>query len=753
MNATAASQESRGSPGMRPIALMVATVFFISQLDTTVLVTALPDISRSLGTSPLYANIVLTSYLVGITAFIPASGRIADKFGARNVFAGAVALFMFSSVLCALSTSIEMLVAARLLQGIGGAMMSPVGRLILLRTVPKSELVRAMAWVLTPAMIAPIVGPLLGGFFVTYFSWHWIFYLNLPIGLLGIVLAWIYVPDDIRQSDRPFDRLGAVYCGVALSGLIVGLELLVHGFIGVAGASLVLGIGIGATMLFLAHSRTHKAPVIDLGLLRIPTLAITTWAGLAFRIAIGAFPFLLPMMLQLGLGLSALSSGAITFASGVSALAVKLCTVPLLRRFGYRQTMVANSFLCAAFLAICGTFTLEWPLFALYAVVLLGGFVRSLQANALGTIFFADVPADRMSDATSLNSLLQQLASVLGISISAAILNASVGLRGAELPSLGDFTIAFLLMAAPALLSGFLCLRLAADAGHELSGSRARRNTSNERTADMTASADAGVAPGLPEGAELHPLFPRFGARISGRHGDAEWARAAVAAHGVLVFDPGAFTPATAQDFVHALGGDALGRLSDGLPFGDAWSIAGGYREDIPALGAILVEGAPPAPGGILFSNARLAFESIDPLLAAYLRELTVITYADSIGAFHRAYETEEAVAEQLAAFQAVETPLVGTHPLTGQEYLAVNETFTNYVRHVERVFSNNLLGIVFEHLKAPEATGFVRWEAGSLIVWDNRVVQHRIFHDPGEGAALLASTSLEQPRSLSHVA
>lgn len=471
MNASVAPGQGRASPAMKPIALMVATAFFVGQLDTTALVTALPEIAQSLGANPLYANIILTSYLVGITAFIPVSGRLADRFGARNVFIGSVVIFTVASILCALSTTMEMLVAMRFLQGVGGALMAPVGRLILLRTVPKSELVRAMAWVLTPAMIAPIVGPLLGGFFVTYLSWNWIFYLNLPIGLLGIVLAWIYVPAaDTAQPDRPFDRIGALLCGAALTGVIVGLELLVHGFIGIIGATLVLAAGIAAAIGFFFHSRRHPVPVIDFALLRIPTVAIATWAGLFFRVAIGAFPFLLPMMLQLGFGMSALGSGAITFASGISALVVKLCTVPLLRRFGYRRTMVVNSFACAAFLALCGAFTPAWPLVAIYMVVLIGGFVRSLQANALGTIFFADVPADRMSDATSLNSLLQQLAAVLGISIAAAILNASVGLRSADIPAIADFATAFLSVSALGLVSALLCLRLAPDAGDELSG-------------------------------------------------------------------------------------------------------------------------------------------------------------------------------------------------------------------------------------------------------------------------------------------
>jgi EmrB/QacA subfamily drug resistance transporter len=464
----AASRPTR----MRPLALMVATAFFMEQMDSTVLVTALPEIARSLHADPLHANLALTAYLISLTAFIPASGRIADRFGMRNVFSAAILVFTLASVLCSLATSLEMLVAARFLQGIGAAMMSPVGRLLLLRSVPKSELVHAMAWVLTPTMIAPIAGPLVGGFLTTYASWRWIFYINIPVGILGIAMAWWLVRDEERPPPRRFDRNGAILCGLALSGLVIGLEMLVHGLGGIAAALAVLGIGVAAGLAYLGHARRHDAPVIDLTLMRIPTFAIATWAGIFFRIAIGAFPFLLPMMLQLGFGMSAFESGVITFASGISALAVKLATIPMLRRFGYRRTMIANSGACALFLLLCAAFRPDWPVAAIYGVVLLGGFVRSLQFNALGTIAFADVETARMSDATSLHSMVQQFSAVLGISIAAAALALSVGARGAQAAALSDFSVAFAVVATTALVAAILCARLAPDAGRELSGAR-----------------------------------------------------------------------------------------------------------------------------------------------------------------------------------------------------------------------------------------------------------------------------------------
>ncbi|MDB5364327.1 MAG: transporter [Rhodospirillales bacterium] len=463
------------SPGrMRAIALMVATAFFMEQMDSTVLTTALPAIAHDFGSDPLAMNLLLTSYLVGLTAFIPASGSAADRFGARRVFVGAIALFTLASIACSLSPSFGFLVGARFVQGIGGAMMVPVGRLVVLRRVPKSDMVRAMAWVLMPTMIAPIAGPLVGGFLATVLSWRWIFYVNVPVGVIGIAMALWLIRDESDAKRAGFDRFGLILSGLALSSLVVGLELLVRDLVPRLPAASLVVIGLVALVAYLRRARRVDAPSLDLGLLDIATFRIATLGGILFRIGIGAVPFLLPMMLQLGFGLSPLESGAITFAGGVSALLVKMTTVPILRRVGYRDALVWNSVLGGIFLALCAAFSPGWPLAAMYAVLLLGGFVRSLQFNAFGTIAFADIPALRMSSATTLHSTVQQLSSVLGISIAAAALGVSVAARGDTQLALADFSSAFLVVGVLTLAAAPLCARLDQDAGAVLSGQRLR---------------------------------------------------------------------------------------------------------------------------------------------------------------------------------------------------------------------------------------------------------------------------------------
>jgi EmrB/QacA subfamily drug resistance transporter len=460
-------------PGERALSLVIATAFFMEQLDSTVLTTALPAMAGSFHINPLHMSMALTAYLVSLTAFIPASGAVADWFGARRVFCAALALFTASSVLCSYAGSLTFLVAARFLQGVGGAMMVPVGRLVLLRSVPKARVVYAMAWVLMPTMVAPILGPLVGGFLVTYFSWRWIFYINIPIGVAGIVAAALLFPDLGRDRQGGFDVLGLAITGIALTLFVVGLELLNWSVIDrLYGAALLAG-AVLCGLLYWRHARVHARPILDFTLTRIPTFAIAMWGGTLFRIGISAVPFLLPMMLQLGFGLSAMRSGLLTFSSGIAALAVKMTTVRILRRVGYRNAMVWNSALASIFLALCALFRPTWPVAAMYAVLLLGGFVRSLQFNALGTIAFADVPQQRMSAATSLHSVIQQVSGTAGISLSAAILAATVLLHGRGRPDLSDFSVSFLAIAAISAFSVPFCLGLEHDAGAELSGRRA----------------------------------------------------------------------------------------------------------------------------------------------------------------------------------------------------------------------------------------------------------------------------------------
>ena len=442
----------------------------MQNLDSTVIATALPTMARAFGSDVVRMNVALTSYLLALTMFIPASGWIADRFGARDVFRAAIAVFTLASVLCGRADTLGVLVASRALQGIGGAMMVPVGRLLLLRSVEKSELVGAMAWLTIPALVGPVVGPPLGGLIVTYASWRWIFDINVPIGVLGIVLVTLFVPD--RREPRPgrFDLYGLVLSSVGLAGVLVGLEALSRGLLPPGAALAVLGAGGLGVALYVGHARTAANPVLRLSLLRYRTFAVSVGSGTLFRIGIGAIPFLLPVMLQLGFGASPARSGAITFASSAGALVMKPVVKTVLRWFGFRVTLIWNGVLSAASLAVFAAFRPAWPLVAIYAVLLVGGFLRSLQFTAYNTLAYAEVDRPEMSAATSLYSTAQQLSQTLGIAAGAALLQATMAWHGHSAPMLDDFSLAFVAVALVVLVAAPLATRLPADAGAEMAG-------------------------------------------------------------------------------------------------------------------------------------------------------------------------------------------------------------------------------------------------------------------------------------------
>src|SRR4051795_13731549 len=305
------------------ILVIVACAMFMQNLDSTIIATALPTIAQSLGETPLRLNVAITCYLLSLAVFVPISGWTADRFGARRVFAAAIIVFTLGSIGCGLSNSLGMLVAARIVQGIGGAMMVPVGRLILLRSFPKTDLVRAMSYVSVPALIGPIMGPPLGGLIVTYFSWRWIFFINIPIGVLGVLLVNLFVANLREGAPRPFDLRGFVLTGVGLASLAFGFETIGRGALPwVTVVALLVG-GALCLALYVRHARRVDHPIIDLALMRIPTYAMTTIGGFLFRMGLGALPFLMPLMLQVGFGLDPLSSGLITFASAAGALSNK----------------------------------------------------------------------------------------------------------------------------------------------------------------------------------------------------------------------------------------------------------------------------------------------------------------------------------------------------------------------------------------------------------------------------------------------
>jgi EmrB/QacA subfamily drug resistance transporter len=466
------SPKRRASP--RTTALIVASALFMEQLDGTVLATALPTMAHSFGVDPLHMNVALTSYLLSLAVFIPASGKAADKFGSLTVFRAAIGLFTIGSILCAQAPTLPLLVAARILQGIGGAMMVPVGRLVLLRSVSKTELVAAMAWLMIPATIGPILGPPVGGFIVTYLDWRWIFYINVPIGLVGIVLVTRYITDIREPGPVSFDLGGLALSGTALACLTFGIELASRGVGSRIATVALLAIGALAAALYMRHAARHRQPVLDMTLMRIPTFRLSVLCGALSRIAVGAMPFLLPMMLQLGFGISAAQSGLITFSSSAGSMLMRLTAPRFLRQMGFRNVLVWIGLVATALLGVTAAFRPGWPLAAIYATLLVGGFFQSLQFMAYNTIAYADVPRARMSAATSFYTTFQQLALTMGIAVSAATLAASVAANGHAQPMLEDFSTAYLVVTAVALFAPLASLKLDPAAGAELSGHRDR---------------------------------------------------------------------------------------------------------------------------------------------------------------------------------------------------------------------------------------------------------------------------------------
>jgi EmrB/QacA subfamily drug resistance transporter len=429
--------------------------------------------AKAFGADPVHMNVALTSYLLSLAVFIPASGWVADRFGTRTVFRAAIAVFTIGSVLCGRADSLAFLVGARILQGIGGAMMVPVGRLVLLRTAAKQELVAAMAWLTVPALLGPVMGPPVGGFIVTYFSWRWIFDINVPIGILGIVLVSLFV-EDVREPQRGrFDGIGLLLCGTALAALMSGLETAGRGVVPPLTTACLIGIGLAAIGGYLLHARRHPAPLLDLSLMRLPCFGVALSAMMFFRTGIGAIPFLLPLMLQVGFGNSAVESGLITFASSAGALVMKPAAQYALRLFGFRDTLIWNGVLSGIMLTMCALFRPTWPAAAIYLVLLVGGFLRSLQFTAYNTLAYGDVPRAQMSAATSLYTAGQQLAATIGVSIGALALEVARTLSHHQAPETSDFSAAFVVVGLMTLAAVPIGFMMPVTAGDDLTGRRA----------------------------------------------------------------------------------------------------------------------------------------------------------------------------------------------------------------------------------------------------------------------------------------
>lgn len=453
-------------------ALLVAGAFFMEFLDGTVIATALPDMARDFGVTAVELNIGISAYLITLAVLIPASGWIADRFGARAIFTLALAIFTLASVFCGLSTEVHIFVAMRILQGVGGALMVPVGRLAVLRTTPKHQLIKAIATLTWPALVAPIIGPPLGGFITRYASWHWIFFINVPLGLAAIILSLRIIPDIRETERRSFDLSGFITTSVAMVSLVTAMERLGDRQPQIWPTLALAALGFGCLLYSIRHFRRAVAPMVRLDALQVPTFRVTMYGGSLFRASISAVPFLLPLLFQVGFGMDPFHSGLLVLAVFVGNLTIKPATTPLIRWLGFRRLLLINGALNVCSLLACALLTPQTPVWAIMLILYLGGVFRSIQFTGVSTLAFADVPAAQMSDANTLFSTASQLAVGLGITLGAIgiRLGEQVGdwLHLTELPGI-SFRLSFVFIALICLVGMIDSLHLAKTAGSSVS--------------------------------------------------------------------------------------------------------------------------------------------------------------------------------------------------------------------------------------------------------------------------------------------
>lgn len=454
--------------------MILAVALFMEQMDSTVIATSLPAIAADIGTEPIALKLALTAYLVALAIFIPISGWMADRYGARNVFRTAILVFILGSVGCAFSNSLETFVASRFFEGMGASMMTPVGRLLLVRNTPRNELVGAMAWITIPALIGPIAGPPVGGALTTFLSWHWIFWINVPIGLMGIYLAGRFLPKADVRTPRPLDAVGFVLAGIAFSGIVFGLSVASLPALPVVYGYLVGAIGLVSGILYLMHVRRTEYPLLDPRLLRHQLFRTAMIGGSFFRFGIGAMPFLMPLMLQLAFGFDPFESGLITFVSAVGALTSKFVAEKVYATWGFPRVMTTCALVGGALLAASGLFTPETPVPVIMAILLVAGLFRSIFFTGINALGYADIDDAEASQATALNSVMQQLTIALGVAIGGGILEVAASMHGGEL-MLGDFHIAFYVVACLSMIGAIPFMLLPATAGSEVSGHKQKR--------------------------------------------------------------------------------------------------------------------------------------------------------------------------------------------------------------------------------------------------------------------------------------
>jgi EmrB/QacA subfamily drug resistance transporter len=457
------------------ITSLIAGAFFMENLDGTIIATALPQMARSFHVGAVNLNIGMTAYLLTLAVFIPISGWVADRFGSRSVFACAIAVFTFASLLCGAARTLTQFTSMRVLQGIGGAMMVPVGRLIVLRTTPKEKLTQAIAYITWPGLTALVIGPPLGGFITTYASWHWIFFLNLPVGVLALVLTLLWI-ENVRTEERhPFDWTTFLLGGFASTGAVYAMEKLGGdgGSWQLPSAILALSVLSGVAAIVLARRKPATA-LVDFDSLKLKTYSLSVYGASAFRIAVAVLPFLLPLMFQLAFGLNAFRSGLYLLALFAGDLSMKVFVIQALRRFGFRNILLVNGVITAASMALCATLNPGTPPVLIVAILFFHGACRSMEFTCMTTLAYTEIPPSRMSRANGFLSAIMQLSMGMGVAVGAITLRLVAHAHGhsAAMPQLRDFHMAILFIAVLALGPVFNSLGLPHDAGVATSGHR-----------------------------------------------------------------------------------------------------------------------------------------------------------------------------------------------------------------------------------------------------------------------------------------
>ena len=450
---------------------LVAVAFFMQSLDTTILNTAVPAISQAMDVTPLNVKSVLASYTLSLAVFIPVSGWMADRFGTRTVFAAAIALFTLGSVLCGLATNIDMLVACRILQGAGGAMMTPVGRMTLARTYDKADLVKAMSFVAIPSLIGPMVGPIAGGLIVAYLHWSVVFFVNIPVGLLGLYFVRRHLPDFREAQTHPLDIAGLVLFGGGIALLSYVLEVFgdntlnSYQVLGLLAFAMILLVGYGV------RAARKAFPLLDLGLFRVRTFRASVSGGFFTRLGLGGIPFLFPLLYQVGLGFSPVQSGLLVLPQAVASIGLKAFMPAILARLGYRNVLVANTIVVGLLIASFATVDVDTPVWRIVAQAFILGFFTSMQYTSMNTLVYADISGPQTSGASTIAATGQQLAisfGVAGASLIAAIF-VPPGLHSHPAALVHGVQQAFLVLGALTIVSSVVFTELRKDDGDAIS--------------------------------------------------------------------------------------------------------------------------------------------------------------------------------------------------------------------------------------------------------------------------------------------